>query len=581
MRKTTILLLVGFLLAMSFSLSVPNGTCTTPQVQVDKVDHVITPVYGGLLLINDTIRISPVIENAIIEEFSIGFPLEYKANFLFAIAYNAQDSSKQLDVNFDTGIGAIGYYGITVSFSDEVSKLIYDGESFDLTVVFVFSDLIQSSTRIINATGEYLFTADFPLYPSLAYATTCNVTIILPENTTFVPDDLPFTGTEEGERYHLNYTEDIPSFARVSGSVSFVSESDYRFACFAIDKLSREVVVDAKGHIYVSELILMKSKTAFPISKIRIRLPDDAENVAAFNERGDPLSLNIDAFENDTYEIAPGLRIDETKSFRLNYRLDMRSTLFKAEAKSYKLNLSLLENLQMAPKTFTLKIVFPEGADLQSFPQQIFNIEKDIFQESITLSLSNITWLQNDAWSFTYTYSIFWASFRPTLWATTIVIIGFVVAFAWQRPRAPKPVSIVLVPRKILDEFVEIYEERKRTRSKIEATKQQAKKGKISRRRYKIRRTTLENQVSTLTKKLEVLRHRVISGGAKYADTMRQLEVAEVELENIEADIKRIEVRFKRGGISAQTYRRLLEDDLRRQERARTTIDGVLLRLRE
>ncbi|MCK4223215.1 hypothetical protein KAX01_02870, partial [Candidatus Bathyarchaeota archaeon] len=74
---------------------------------------------------------------------------------------------------------------------------------------------------------------------------------------------------------------------------------------------------------------------------------------------------------------------------------------------------------------------------------------------------------------------------------------------------------------------------------------------------------------------------RVISGGAKYADTMRQLEVAEVELENIEADIKRIEVRFKRGGISAQTYRRLLEDDLRRQERARTTIDGVLLRLRE
>lgn len=570
-----------FLSVMSFSLSAPNGTCTNPQVQVDRVDHVITPVYGGLLLINDTIRISPVAENATIERFSIGFPLEYKSNFLFATAYNAQDHSKQLDVNFDTGIGEIGYYGITVSFSDEVSELIYGGESFDLTVVFVFSDLFRSSTRMINTTEEYLFTADFPLYPTLAYATTCNVTIVLPENTTFIPDDLPFTVTEEGERYHLNLTRDIPSFAGVSGSVTFVSGSDYRFVCFSISKLSREVVVDAKGHVYASESILMKSKTAFPISMIRIRFPDDAENIAAFNERGEPLNLKVDAFENDTHEIALNLGIDEVKSFKLNYRLDIRNTVFEAEAKSYKLDLNLLENLRMAPKTFTLKIVFPEGADLRSFPQQTFNIERDIFQESLTLSFSNLTWLQNDTWSFAYTYSIFWASFRPTLWATTIVIIGFIVAIAWQRPRALKPVSTVLVPRETLDEFVETYEERKRTRSEIEAIKQQAKKGKISRRRYKIRRTTLENQVSTLAKKLAVLRQRIMSGGAKYADIMRQLEVAEVELENIEADIGRIEVRFKRGGISAQTYRRLLEGDLRRQERAMTTIDGVILRLRE
>jgi hypothetical protein len=72
-----------------------------------------------------------------------------------------------------------------------------------------------------------------------------------------------------------------------------------------------------------------------------------------------------------------------------------------------------------------------------------------------------------------------------------------------------------------------------------------------------------------------------MSGGAKYADTMRQFEVAETELDNIKADIRRIEIRFKRGEISAQTYRRLLEEDLRRREKAITTIDGLLLRLRE
>ena len=245
------------------------------------------------------------------------------------------------------------------------------------------------------------------------------------------------------------------------------------------------------------------------------------------------------------------------------------------------LTLDLSERLRMIPNAFTFKILFPEGAAIQSFPQQTFSIQRDVFQETLFLSLSNITWLQNEQWSFTYSYTSFWASFRPTLWATVLVIIGSVIAFAWQRPKPPSPVSIVLVPRKILNEFVETYEGKKKIFSELELIKRKARKGKISRRRYKVRKTTLENRLSTYSKKLVDLRQKIMSGGAKYADIMRQLEIAETELDNIEADIRRIEVRFKRGEISAQTYRRLLENDLQRREKARITIDGLILRLRE
>ncbi|MDH5495001.1 MAG: hypothetical protein OEY24_04810, partial [Candidatus Bathyarchaeota archaeon] len=182
---------------------------------------------------------------------------------------------------------------------------------------------------------------------------------------------------------------------------------------------------------------------------------------------------------------------------------------------------------------------------------------------------------------FTYSYAIFWASFRPTLWTSALVIIGSIIAFAWQRPKAPVSVSVVLVPRKTLNEFVETYEDKKKILSELEQIKQKARKGKISRRRYKVRKITLENRLSSLSKKLADLQRGIMSGGAKYADMMRRLEVAETELDNIEADIRRIEVRFKRGEISAQTYRRLLEGDLQRREKARITIDGLILRLRE
>ncbi len=573
--------MVVLLSLTSLTFIVKNGTCNTSQIQVERVNHTITPLYGGLLLINDTICISPIVPDATVEEFTIGFPMRYKANLIFAIAYEYLDSTSPLDVTLDTGMGVLGYYGVTVSFPDEVTELIHGDGSYNFTVVFLFSDLVQSSTEIVNATGEYLFIADVPLFPSLVYSTTCNVTVILPRNATYSPGELEFSASKVGDNFVLNYAENVSNFADKVGRIRFAIGLKDEFTCFSIHKLHRDVVVDGLGHIFVSESILMKSASVFPIEKIKIKLPDNATDLTAFNAQGKRLTYGISAVDNETYEISLKLGVDETKSFTLNYRLDERSSPEFSDSENYRLNLSLLERLNLAVKSFTLRIVFPEGAVIHSFPEQDFNVERGVYQESLTLSLSDATLLQNDEWSFTYSYSAFWSSFRPTFWATTIVIIGAVIAVAWKRPRAQKPISIIMVPRETLDEFVDLYEERKQTLSEIERAKRQAQKGKMSRRRYKIRRTTLENRVSTFNKKLAGLRQKIMSSGAKYADSMRQLEVAEVELENINADIKRIEVRFKRGDISAETYRRLLENDIRRQEKAKTTIDGVLLRLKE
>jgi len=62
---------------------------------------------------------------------------------------------------------------------------------------------------------------------------------------------------------------------------------------------------------------------------------------------------------------------------------------------------------------------------------------------------------------------------------------------------------------------------------------------------------------------------------------MRQIEAAETELEGAEAAIRRIEVRYRHRELSTETYRTQIAEYNRRRERAKTTIDGVLLRLRE
>jgi hypothetical protein len=320
------------------------------------------------------------------------------------------------------------------------------------------------------------------------------------------------------------------------------------------------------------------------VSKIRLLLPEDvvASSVAAFDEIGKKLTVGAVANRTATFEVTMNLVTNQRRSLKLTYDLSNENHLVSLDSQSFNLNLSLYENLKAVPITFTLKIMFPEGATVQSFPQQTLNIQRDTFQETLSLSISNATWLQREQLNIEYRYTVLWEAFRPTLWATTIVIIGSLIALVLQRPKAPVTiVSTILVPRKTLNDFVEGYEEKKKALAELEQIKQKALKGKISRREYKVRKTTLESRLSANSKRLAELRQRIYSGGAKYADIMRQLEVAETELDNIDADIRRIEIRFKSGEISALTYRQLLEEDLRRKEKSKTTINGAILRLRE
>jgi chromosome segregation ATPase len=141
-------------------------------------------------------------------------------------------------------------------------------------------------------------------------------------------------------------------------------------------------------------------------------------------------------------------------------------------------------------------------------------------------------------------------------------------------------VTVKLQPEYIRS-FVSSYEEKRKIMSELDSLENMVQKGRVPRRRYKVRRKTLETRLSTLSKGLEESKDKLRSAGGKYADLMRQLEVAETEINEGEANIKSIEARHSRGEISLETYRKLLGDYQHRKETANTTVSGILLRLRE
>jgi len=145
----------------------------------------------------------------------------------------------------------------------------------------------------------------------------------------------------------------------------------------------------------------------------------------------------------------------------------------------------------------------------------------------------------------------------------------------------PAAIAITPVPAEDLRNFVDSYEERMRIVTELRSMGRQVRRGRLSRRRYRARRSSLDNRLRRLDKELTDLRSKIADAGRTYVDLVQRLEVAETELETVDENIRRVEVRYRRGEISAEARQRLLDEYSSRRDRAESTISQVTLRLRE
>jgi hypothetical protein len=233
--------------------------------------------------------------------------------------------------------------------------------------------------------------------------------------------------------------------------------------------------------------------------------------------------------------------------------------------------------------------VLPEGAKLQIIEGALtgvsYSITKDVFQERVTISKQSVSQLDSFNVGIAYDYESLWSAFRPTTWAMVLSIIGCVAVVVITRPKGPTAIAIptgaMQLRPEYLKSFVESYEEKMKIIAEMDSLEEKVRKGRIPRQRYKIQRKTLETRVDALSRTLTEYKEKMRAAGGHYASMMRELEVAEIGLNEVEANVKSIEARHSRGELSLEGYRKLLDDYERRKGKAETTIDGILLRLRE
>jgi len=567
-----LLLLVSFLLLSLTSTHFHAGASPSANFVVDQVNHVVQTRNGGLVVINDTIMLS--VTDGQLTDFSVGLPYGYQSHLDSAFAYEGADTSRRLEITLNYGLGTVGFYGVNVRFSQALGS-----GSHSFTVVFVFSGLVSATIFVAEEEQAVVFYAVFPLYPSLRKSVSmCNVSVLFPVGFNYTSSGLDFTRSTSGSNQVLRHLKNnLPEFALDTSWVRF-SKVDTDFLVVELNEVKRRVEIEGTERISVfNEYHLTNNGAA--LSKITLKLPQGAHDPSAWDTLG---ILSLDS--EGTVTFRSPIEKGASTTLTLIYSLPWENCVKRLSPSIFQFSFMPMDNFDWTIRRLTIAVTLPEGAEFQSStntPTSLSGVQRRVFQQIITFDFENVTSFQSLSVEATYSYLIFWSSFRPTMWMGVLVIVVVAVALLWRLPKPAVPIPTIMIHPEELKSFVEAYEEKRRNMQELESLEAQARRGKIPRRHYKVRRRTLESRLSVLSRDLAVLREKLWRAGGAYADMVRQVEVAETELQGVEADINRTEARYRRGEISSAAYRKLLEDSYRRRDRAKTTIDGVLLRLRE
>jgi len=582
-KKTLSLqLLFALLLLSTAALSVTNLKAAYAQESsqlIDvKVDHLITVHDGGLVTLNDTITLSKTSEQAsIVSNFRIGFLYEYKSNVDYVFAHESSNPTQRLIVDLDVGLGTPGLYGVRVNFGREIN--LTQLESYSFSVVFEFSGLITAS-----AVDGQILNLDFPVYPSLVQEAS------RVDTTVFLPSNVEYSGSSHN--FFQSTSQILSIVKRPLAALSFETgiiafEPTDSFSLLEVSEVRRNIVINQWNGISVSDSYTITNKAAKETSTLWASLPLNASAVSAKDNLDNQLSVTQQSMKGlikATITLKTAIKQNETAQVSVAFSLPWKAHVAQNGWSDFGLSFELFEPINLTVRKLTVTIDLPEGARFQSSDAEVQPniILSSIYRETPIFILSNITSYQDLNFTVRYTHIVFWSSFRLTLWTQALVFFIGAIVFLWQIQRAPVPVPTTLPIRpEELKNYVKTYEDERKIRRERESLEVQARKGQIPRRLYRVRSRTLESRLLVLSRDLAALREKIRVASPRYSEMVRQIEVAETELQGVEADIRRTEARYRRGEISAAAYHKLLEDSYRRRDRAKTSIDGVLLRLRE
>lgn len=566
------LMIFSLMLFMPFTLNMDTAQAQTGY-SIQNVTHNVSVLYSGHIIISDTFQISGTMPN----NLQVGFPFQYGTNIINAEAYDANNNELPITLGVPLQDRS-GFYAATVNLPS--------GTTNTFTVVFIFENNLVTPTP----TG---YSLNYPAYPSLAAgAASVTTNLTLPAGAT-----IREIVKADGAINVTTYTKsNLAEFTSMQANATFNAASD-TLQKSQIPQLDRNINISPAGAVTCTDNYRIINNAANSLSFFKLNIPRSATNIQATDLFGRILSVSTRDISanarvaNITFVTAVGTgdSVPVTVTYDLP-SVTLRSGQFILETELYPYFNYYVDAL-------TVIVVPPEGATIVAPSAPTSGdapiVSRSAFQETLSVTRAGITYINkiyqsHDTLQVIFNYNPLWIAFRPTLWAWVIAAVGVAVAAFLLRPKtktvpskvSPPITTTTAVSADQIRAFIEAYEEKLQSINDLKSLEARAQHGRIPRRRYKLQRTTLETRLTVLNKTIGNLKNVLSRSGGSHAAIVRQLETAEVNLNEANLKLTTLETRHTVGELSLEDYKKQLTDLEKRKQKAESTINGLLLRLR-
>lgn len=557
--------------SMILAMSIMPASSAPVTVAIAGVKRHVTVGEWGAVVFNDTFTVLNNSTSAA-NDFLYGIPRSNAEGLGFVVA-KSSSNLLQLDRDVDKDPS---FYWMRVHFKDPLAP----GKNLTVNIASIISGMIQF-LRVEGEEGtEELYRFSFSSFPILrTRAGSCNVTVYvswdaklqLPYNSTFIASKI------EGKPVLINSRKPLEPLTHEKYDFNFSSTTQRLVAC---DWAEQEISLSPQGDISVSEQYRL-SNLAASFSSVRMILPKGIVEVMAHDDAG-PLWAAPKKTSDITVEPRfRTVRQNESFTFKLEYKLAGRQNLKQLQWWGlYNLTLRLMADHPWIVEKAEVKVILPRGVVLESNSiTPTGRTESSAYETVLTYIFEPTTPLHDLTLNMKYRYLPFWSSLVPLMW---VLLVQVIVAAAVAVSTLRKPVKeIAAAPVDRIVQFVELYDEKTALSLELDKMEQDMARGAISRHEYRRRSREIERRIEEMRKALQLVKTTLSTASARYDEMIRKIERAEAEIETAKASMAQLRTQYRTGKMARHVYDSMVSDVRKRQDKARETINSIIITLRE
>jgi len=453
------------------------------------------------------------------------------------------------------------------------TKPVSPGGTYEIKVRSIFSNLLSLEG------GDYLFT--FSAYPTVSLrAEVCNSTMILPKGAT--PKEWAnksFTATEiEGRPALVGVEKPLEPFS--SKEISFKYSSDAQELVF-FRSIRREITITPNGEVTSKDTYKI-TNSGGELNSLTIPRPKNSSPMLLYDSAGS-IQERLQV-QGDSMTVQPRfgkLARDTSFTFTLEYGLPQQDLLRRLDWRGrYRFTAELASTSGYVAEGYVVNVSLPRGAELEQSltPPNSTSILSG-GKQILTYDFGRLLPLTTKTTTIDYYYHILSPSTYPLQWIVALELVAAALAAAILMKRPPK--AVIAAPVEKIRRFIDLHDEKRILRLELEKIGEEVSRGAITRHDYRRRSKAIENRLSELNRQLAALKSELKTIDPRYDQIARRLERAESEIDALRASEIQMTNQYRTGRISKDVYESLTRDLRKRMEKAKETVDSIIVTLRE